>query len=335
MNTSYSPRRWAARASVVLLTVRRVAVTLMALALPASALAEWGDSHYVPTPQSVVDKMLQVAKVGARDFVVDLGSGDGRIVITAATKFGARGFGVEIDPKLIRLSNQLAARAGVSERAAFFERDLYQTDLSPASVVTLYLLPEVVLMLRPKILSTLRPGTRVVSHDYDFGDWQPDHQVMIEAPDKPVGRDRKSKIMYWVVPAQAAGRWHWQIKDPAGAVRGFDLSLHQMFQKVEGTLTAGGKPVAIQNATLTGDQLAFDARIDQPGGALRYAFSGRLLNHAIDGTVRFVHAGTAPVRQTWSAARTEVWEPKHLSLPGPRNRAESIGGPQDPGVWAP
>src|SRR3954469_7349044 len=211
---------------------RRLIATLgivFLLAAPANA-QDYGDTPYVQTPQNVVDKMLEVAKVGPKDYVIDLGSGDGRMVITAAQRYGARGFGVDLDRRLVTLSNRLAAKAGVAERAVFYERDIYETDLSPASVVTIYLLPEVNLMMRPKLLSMLRPGTRVVSHDYDMGEWPPDLTFTMDAPAKTVGRDKKSKVFYWVVPARAAGKWRWRA--PEGN-RDFELSLTQMFQKIE------------------------------------------------------------------------------------------------------
>ncbi len=146
---------------------RRVIAALGAAwlaAAPASA-QDYGDTPYVQTPLNVVERMLEVAKVGPKDFVIDLGSGDGRMVITAAKKHGARGFGVDLDRRLVALSNRLAVKTGVADRAVFYERDIYQTDLSPATVVTIYLLPEVNLMMRPRLFAMLKPGTRVVSHD--------------------------------------------------------------------------------------------------------------------------------------------------------------------------
>src|SRR5690606_18361022 len=137
--------------------------------------------------------MLQIAGVGPEDYVIDLGSGDGRIVITAAKRFGARGLGVENDPRLVALSRPNARDAGVASAALFREQDLYQTDLSPASVVTMFLLPEVNLELRPKLLK-LRPGTRVVSHDFDMADWEPDRTITLDVPDKPYGVEKKSRV---------------------------------------------------------------------------------------------------------------------------------------------
>jgi hypothetical protein len=299
---------------------RSIAARLVSLAaaflMAASASAQdYGDTPYVQTPQNVVDRMLEVAKVGPKDYVIDLGSGDGRMVITAAKRYGARGFGVDLDRRLVNRSNQLAAKAGVADKAQFFERDIYQTDLSPATVVTIYLLPEVNLMMRPRLFEMLKPGTRVVSHDYDMGEWPPDLTFTMEAPNKPVGRDKTSKVFYWVVPAKAAGKWRWRSTE-GGAQRDFELSLNQNFQKVEGTLASGGKSVAIDDAKLVGDALSFVVKPDGANGA-RQEFSGRIVNHGIDGTVRTVRSTGAAQQSEWSAARTEVWEPRHYTLPPP------------------
>ena len=148
------------------------------------------DVPYVPTPQSVVDAMLQVAKVGKNDVLYDLGSGDGRIVNTAAQKFGTRGVGIDIDPKRIQEANENAKKAGVTNRVRFVQQDLFTTDFSEATVVTLYLLPEVNAKLRPKLLSELKPGTRIVSHAFDMGDWKPDQTLNVEG----------KTVYYWVVP---------------------------------------------------------------------------------------------------------------------------------------
>lgn len=215
---------------------RLYGVFLVAGLLAAPAYAQdFGDTPYVPTPQNVVDMMLEVAKVGPKDYVIDLGSGDGRMIITAAKKRGARGFGVDLDRHLVDRANKLAAKAGVADRAKFYDRDLFETDLSRATVVTIYLLPEVNLMVRPKLLDTLKAGTRIVSHDYDMGEWQPELAMTLDAPDKPVGRDRKSKVFYWVVPAKASGKWRWQLAG-GGKPQTFELALNQMFQNLEGKI---------------------------------------------------------------------------------------------------
>jgi SAM-dependent methyltransferase len=180
---------------------------LLALCLGAGAGAQSGDEvPFITSPDNVTLEMLRLADVGPRDHVIDLGSGDGRIVIMAARRFGASGLGVEISPQLVEASRKSAQDAGVADRVKFAEQDLFQTDLSSASVVTMYLLPEVNLQLRPALLK-LRPGTRVVSHDWDMGDWKPDRTSTLDVPDKKVGLTKTSQVHLWVVPAQVDGLW--------------------------------------------------------------------------------------------------------------------------------
>ena len=242
----------------------------------APALAQdWGDTPYVQTPQNVVDTMLDIAKVGPGDYVIDLGSGDGRMVITAAKQRGARGFGVDLDRKLVALANRNAARAGVADRAVFYERDLHATDVAPASVLTIYLLPEVNLMIRSRLLATLKPGTRIVSHDYGMGEWPPDYQTELAAPGKTVGIGERSKIFYWVVPGRAAGRWLWRLAPdgkPFGGAQDrpveFELAVQQNFQVIEGTLKAGGSTARIENAQLAGESISFSAVVMESAATL-------------------------------------------------------------------
>ena len=156
------------------------------------------DVPYVTSPQNVVDAMLELAGVGPNDVLLDLGSGDGRIVITAAERFGTRGTGIEIDPRLIARARAGAQAAGVSSRVTFLEQDLFATDLTAASVITLYLLPAVNMKLRPA-LRKLKPGTRIISHDWDMGDWEPDRQVVVDAPEKKIGIAKTSRLMLWMV----------------------------------------------------------------------------------------------------------------------------------------
>ncbi|MFB2880003.1 methyltransferase domain-containing protein [Floridanema aerugineum] len=154
------------------------------------------DVPFVPTPEVVVAEMLKQAKVTKQDVLYDLGSGDGRIVITAAQKFGARGVGIDIDPELVKKSQQNAQKAGVANRVKFLQQDLFKTDLSEATVVTLYLLPDINLKLRPKLLSELKPGTRVVSHNYDMGEWKPETVVKVKGP------VYEHTVYSWVVPKE-------------------------------------------------------------------------------------------------------------------------------------
>lgn len=203
---------------------------------------------FVTTPDNVTLEMLGIAGVGAGDYVLDLGSGDGRIVITAASRFGARGLGVEIVPDLVARSNASARGAGVADRAEFREQDLFKTDLSPATVVTMYLLPDVNLQLRPAILA-LKPGTRIVSHDWDMGDWKPDRTSVVAVPDKKLGLEKSSKVHLWVVPANVKGTWCG-----AGLLRGTQITLEQQYQAFTGTMTRGDRVRKLEG-TIAGDTL--------------------------------------------------------------------------------
>ena len=157
------------------------------------------DVPYVPTHERIVTEMLKIANVGKNDVLYDLGCGDGRIPITAAKRFGTRGVGVDIDPQRVIEARANAVKEGVADRVKFFQQDLFDTDVKAATVVTLYLLPDINLRLRPKLLSDLKPGTRVVSHNYDMGDWQPQKTITIKLP------DGDHTVYFWVVPPRAAG----------------------------------------------------------------------------------------------------------------------------------
>ena len=174
----------------------RAVLVLAVLVLAGCATVPGVEVPYVQTPSEVVAAMLRLAEVGPADVVYDLGSGDGRVVIAAARDFGARGLGVELDPKLVVESNALAQKAGVSDRARFLEQDIFVTDLSPASVVTLYLSPDLNARLRPRLLSQLRPGSRIVSHDFPIADWAPARQLSVPS------RDRTHTLYLWIVPAR-------------------------------------------------------------------------------------------------------------------------------------
>ena len=179
----------------------------LALLVQTSAIALASeDVPFITTPDSATLTMLQLARVKPHDYVIDLGSGDGRIVILAAKRFRARGLGVEIVPDLVQKSIENAQRAGVARRVEFREQDLFKTDLSAATVITMYLLPEVNLRLRPALLA-LKPGTRIVSHDWDMGEWLPDRTLTLDVPDKTIGREKTSRVYRWVVPARVAGLW--------------------------------------------------------------------------------------------------------------------------------
>jgi hypothetical protein len=261
-----------------------------------------GDVVYVPTPQEVVEKMLEIAKVGPQDFVIDLGSGDGRIVITAAKKFGARGFGVDLDRYLLKLANDNARREGVADRAQFFEQNLFETDLTRATVITTYLLPEMNLKLRPKLLA-LKPGTRIVAHDYDMENWRPDQEIVIPVPGKEVGDPGKSYVMLWIVPARVAGEWRARVGEGRTAAH-YELSFEQEFQFVEGRARIEGHEAKIPEFKLVGDRLAFDLDASVGGRRLVHRFEGRVSEGAIEGRVTIVEGGAKRVLP-WSAQLVE------------------------------
>ncbi len=219
---------------------RLCGAALLAVAgLATAARAQHAGDEEVPfitTPDRVTLAMLQLAGVGPIDRLVDLGSGDGRIVITAAKRFGARGLGVDIVPDLVARSLANAKQAGVAGLVDFRVQDLFDTDLAGFSVITMYLLPEVNLKLRPRLLA-LPAGTRIVSHDWDMADWPPDRTLTLDVPEKAIGREKSSRLHLWVVPARLQGLWC----GPGGVV----LRLEQRFQQLAGTLQQGAQQQAL------------------------------------------------------------------------------------------
>ena len=262
------------RRSLLPLLLALVAGTVFAQAQPAQKPfephvgQEGKDVIWVPTPQELVDRMLDMAKVTANDYVIDLGSGDGITVITAA-KRGARALGIEYNPDMVELSNRNAARAGVSGKARFVKADIFESDFSQATVITMYLLPQLNLKLRPKILD-LKPGTRIVSHAFTMGEWTADQTESVE-----------TRTAYlWIVPAKVEGAWQ--------LAQG-ELTLKQSFQMIAGTLRTGGNTLTIANGRLRGDQISFSA-----GGA---EYTGRVNGNTIQGTVNGSSSGS------WNATR--------------------------------
>jgi Methyltransferase domain len=262
--------------------VAALAVGLLALEPAALAQKGAGDVVYVPTPQMVVDAMLRMADVGPGDYLIDLGSGDGRVVISAAAR-GARALGVDLDRYLLGVANDAAKRESVTDRATFREQDLFETDLSGATVITTYLLPEMNLKLRPKILG-LKPGTRVVAHDYHMGDWQPDQRETLEIPEKKVGLVGVSYVYLWHVPAPVAGKWRTEIP-VAGRPTPFAFELEQRFQVVTGRATAiANRPTRLQTPRLRGDTLSFMVEVGPGRPPIRYEFRGRVEGDELRGT---------------------------------------------------
>lgn len=267
----------------------RPLLTAVALLLPAVALAQPAqkpfepfsgqpgkDVVWVPTSQALVDKMLDMAKLTAADIHMDLGSGDGRTVITAA-KRGAHSTGIEYNPDMVELSKQNAAKAGVTDKATFVKADLFETDFSKATVITLFLLPDINLKLRPKILD-LKPGTRIVSNTFTMGEWKDDETATVE---EAAGCSYYCTAHLWIVPAKVAGTWH--------SAQG-DFTLKQEFQMVQGSMKSGANTLAISNAKLRADQFSFSA-----GGA---NYAGRVSGNTIEGTVT-----TGGNSTKWSATR--------------------------------
>ncbi|HWP34375.1 MAG TPA: methyltransferase domain-containing protein, partial [Thermodesulfobacteriota bacterium] len=228
------------------------------------------DVPYVSTPQPVVEKMLEMARVTKDDVVYDLGSGDGRIVITAAKKYGARGVGVDIDPERIRESNENARKAGVEHLVRFVQQNLFDTDLREATVVTMYLLQAVNLRLRPRLLAQLDPGDRIVSHAFDLGDWRPDRTAEVET-----GDGRRVYVYAWVVPANVGGDWELTFRD-GDAERRLRLAFEQRFQRVRGQAQLDGRAVRVESVRLTGDRIAFAVRDDAGGRPRTLRFVGRV-----------------------------------------------------------
>jgi hypothetical protein len=221
------------------------------------------DVIYLPTPEPVVDKMLEMAQVRGSDYLIDLGSGDGRIPIMAAKKHGARGFGVDIDPERVKEAKENAEKEGVSDKVEFRVQNLFDTKIGDATVLSLYLLTRLNLELRPRILSELKPGTRVVSHAFDMGDWTPDRHETVE------GRN----AYLWIVPAKVDGRWTL-----SQGGRSFDLDLTQKYQAVEGTATVNGRQAKLEDVRLRGDEISFI--LDTGEG--RRQFSGRVDGNTIE-----------------------------------------------------
>ncbi|MGH7848046.1 MAG: class I SAM-dependent methyltransferase [Candidatus Binatia bacterium] len=265
-----------------LLAVCLAAIAANAFAQAPSAKEEYQpqvgqdgkDVVWVPTPQALVDKMLEMAKVTPKDYLMDLGSGDGRTVITAA-KRGVRALGIEYNPDMVELSKRNAAEEGVGDKASFVKADLFESDFSQATVITLFLLPEINLKLRPKILD-LKPGTRIVSNSFTMGEWTDDETAT-------VGNECSNwcTAHLWIVPAKVEGTWQL----PQG-----ELTLKQEFQMISGTLKSGAESTPVTNGRLRGDQISFNA-----GGA---QYSGRVSGNAMEGSVK-----TAGANGKWNATR--------------------------------
>ena len=251
---------------------------------------------YVPSPTSVVADMLTLAQVGPKDFVIDLGSGDGRIVLTAAKVFGARGFGVDINEKLVKEANEAAKLQGISDRANFTIQDLFKTDISKATVLTMYLLPNTVNMLKDKLLAELNPGTRIISHDYPLSGWIPEQYKQFDLEDKVAISGVTTTLIYlYMVPAKTEGGW--TAKLPPGLSREpVRLTLKQQITRVTGAARIGGRDVLLEEGKLRGERFTFRLALD----GKTWDFTGTVKGNAIEGSVADVGSGT---KAAWSAAR--------------------------------
>jgi SAM-dependent methyltransferase len=275
---------------------------LAMLALPAQAQPQawaWDDGTvpYVQTPMEVVERMLRMAEVKKDDYVIDLGSGDGRIIIEAA-KRGARGLGVDLDPALVKYATENARQAGVADRTQFLVKDIFETDLSAATVVAFYLLPDFNAKLQPKLLK-LKPGTRIVSHDGGIGDWPPDERLEMRAPEKPVGVGGVSRVELWIVPADARGSWTSDLSAHGGR---WNFRMTQTYQVLDIDVSAQGRDLLVRNSRLRGEEIKLIVTGIVNGRAWHHYFVGALRDDRITGEVT-VSDGNNKRSFPWTATR--------------------------------
>jgi SAM-dependent methyltransferase len=262
----------------------------------------WGDDGMTPfvvSPDAVVERMLYLAQPKAGERLVDLGSGDGRIVIEAAKRFGAKGYGVDIDPRLVKLATENAKRAGVESLASFEVKDLFETDLRGVSVVTMYLLPEVNLQLVPRFIAQLKPGARIVSHDYDLGPWPFDEMIELALAEKMVGPLGRSRIFLWVIPADARGKW---LSDMAGFGGPWQFNITQKYQMLDVDARAGGNPMVVRGARMRGEEIRLAVTGVAGGKGLNALFRGKVADGRIEGDVR-MSDGENSRTVSWTATR--------------------------------
>jgi SAM-dependent methyltransferase len=258
-----------------------------------SAPARTPDVHFVPTDTTKVREMLTAAQVGSEDLVYDLGCGDGRIVIAAVKKYGARGVCVDIDPVRIRESKTNADTAGVTRRIEFVEGDLFEQDLSKATVVTLYLLPSLNERLRPKLFKELRPGTRIVSNAFDMGPWKADRTLNVKT-----NSGMQSYAYLWILPADVSGEWRVEPGKRADG-KAYTLDIKQKYQEVSGTASAAGKSLPLSGLVVKGDRLTFVIRNGGGEGA-GLEFTGKVDGDRASGTTQGKGGGWS-----WTAVRTK------------------------------
>lgn len=284
------PGKEAAMARKALLS--SAAAPLLLTFMAGSAVAQTDprlDVPFVPTREEVVQGMLEMGQVEEGDLLYDLGSGDGRIVITAAKERGVKGVGVDLDPQRIREARANAKWEGVEDQVEFIQGNLFNTDFSKATVVTMYLLPDVNLRLRPRILNELKPGTRVVSHAFDMNEWEPDEKARIEG----------SYIYMWIVPAKVAGAWEWETDDG----NRYQVELDQQFQEVSGKAWVDGRPAQLTKAELRGDRLQLTIQPEDSDAP--QTFTARYDDGRLLGLAERAPEQTEAEQVAWVAERTE------------------------------
>lgn len=257
------------------------------------------DVPYVPSKPEVVQAMLRMAKVTKDDLLYDLGCGDGRIVITAAQLYGTRGVGIDIDPERIKESRENAAKANVGPLVKFLEQDLFKSDVHEATVVSLYLLTSVNLRLRPILLAQLRPGTRIVSHNYAMDTWKPDDSEVVMV------NDISHNVYFWVVPANVSGSWGGAWSE-GGKKTAFGLDLEQHFQWPSGTLRLGEADMTLSDIRLAGDAFDFTAAAEGVSTGPTLVFSGRASGNEMQGTVTIKAPDGRSSKGTWKAKRNPL-----------------------------
>ena len=279
----------------------RTALFFFCMLFCAAQVWAWDDgvTPFVVSPDAVVERMLYLAQPKAGDRLVDLGSGDGRIVIEAAKRFGANGLGVDIDPRLVKLATDNAKRAGVEKLARFEIQDLFETDLRGVNVVTMYLLPEVNRQLVPRLVAQLKPGARIVSHDYDLGPWPFDEMIELALAEKMVGPMGRSRVFLWVVPADARGKWQADIPELGGQ---WQFGIAQTHQVLDVDARAGGANMVVRGARLRGEEIRLAVTGMVGGKGYNTLFAGKLVDGRIEGTVR-ISDGESYKTIPWKATR--------------------------------
>lgn len=292
----HSRRRALAR---ITLAIGALAATPAFPQFQAWGFGDDGVTPYVQSPMDVVERMLRLAEPKKGEFLIDLGSGDGRIVIEAARRYGTRGLGVDLDEKLVRIATENARRAGVAELASFRVADLYEADFSQAEIISAYLLPEVNLKIRDKLLR-LRPGTRIVTHDYHFGDWPHDEMVELPVAEKLVGPLGRSKAFLFIVPANARGTWTSSLPGHGGPWR---FRIGQKYQVLEVEANAAGREQQVRGMRLRGEEIRLIVTGLVGSRPWNHAFRGQVKGDRIEGEVQ-ISNGEEARTLPWTAIRT-------------------------------